>query len=175
MAMFSHRRRRPGTLWRIVAGIATLTVVVAFSIAPVPPAMADEARLRLDGAAVSDLGADLRVLAVGAQADDPGSADGAVSFVHVAPGGVSHFVGAVTCLRQNDLGQVQLSGQVLDGVTAGGVVLTGKDFFFTLVAGDGPQAFSLPAFADAGVRGGCSGGGAQRVAVTHGGVLVNPR
>jgi hypothetical protein len=128
----------------------------------------------LTGAAVSDLGADLRVLAVGAQADDPGSADGVVSFVHVSPGGVSHFVGAVTCLRQDDVGQVQLSGQVLEGVTAAGAVLTGKDFFFTLVVGDGPQAFSLPAFADADVRGGCSSGGAQRVAVTHGGVSVSP-
>jgi len=144
-------------------------MVLAFAVAPASAAWADGAGLRIDGAGISYVGADLRVLAVDARSDTSGPADGTVSFVHVAPTGVSRFVGTVTCLNHDDAGQVQLSGQVLEGVTAAGAVLTGRDFFFTLLVGDGPQAFSLPGFADAGARGGCSGGSAQRVPVTYGG------
>jgi len=152
--------------------IYALVAVVTFSFAPVAAAWAGEAPLRLDGAGVSHLEADLRVLTVGAEADDPGSADGIMTFVHVAPAGVSRFVGAVTCLAIDDGGKVQLSGSVLDGVTAAGVELTGKDFLFTLVVNEGPQSFSLPAFADAGVRGRCSGGSPNRVATDYGGFVL---
>jgi len=146
-------------------------MVVAFAVAPTSAAWADGAGLRLDGAGISYVGTDLRVLAVDARSDSSGRADGTVSFVHVAPAGVSRLVGTVTCLSHDDAGRVQLSGQVLDGVTAAGAVLTGKDFFFTLLDGDGPQAFSLPGFAESGARGGCSGGNAQWVPVTYGGFL----
>lgn len=157
-------RRAQVSVWAVLT-------VVAFSAAPASAVWADGAGLRLDGAGVSYVGADLRVLAVDARSDSSGPAEGTVSFVHVAPAGVSRFVGTVTCLSQDDTGQVQFSGQVLEGVTAAGAVLTGKDFFFTLLVGDEPQAFSLPGFADAGARGGCSGGSAQRVPVTYGGYL----
>lgn len=153
--------------------IYALVAVITFSVAPVAAAWAGDAPLRLDGAGVSQLGADLRVLTVGAEADDPGSADGIVPFVHVAPVGVSRFVGAVTCLAMDDGSKVQLSGSVLDGVTAAGVVLTGKDFLFTLEVNEGAQSFSLPAFADAGVRGRCSGGSANRVAANYGGFVLD--
>jgi len=154
---------------RALGTVCAVLTVVAFSVAPASAVWAGGAGLRLDRAGISYVGADLRVLAVDARSDSSGPADGTVSFVHVAPAGVSRFVGTVTCLSHDDVGQVQLSGQVLEGVTASGVVLTGRDFFFTLLVGEGPQAFSLPGFADAGTRGGCSGGNAQRVPVTYGG------
>lgn len=152
--------------------VAATKAIATLSAGPSAATWADSAGARLDGATVSSIGSDLRILAVGAQADDSGIASGVTSFVHVAPAGVSRFVGTVACFRQDGGGQVQLSGQVLDGVTAAGVVLTGKDFFFTLEADGGPQAFSLPSFAEAGTRSGCSGGGAQRVAVTAGSFVL---
>jgi len=157
---------------RAIAAACAFLALAALSWGPSAAAWADGAGLRLDGSGVSYVGSDLRILAVDAQADGSGIASGITSFVHVAPAGVSRFVGTVACFRQDGGGQVQLSGQVLDGATAAGVVLTGKDFFFTLAADGGPQAFSLPSFADAGTRSGCSGGSVQRVAVSFGGFVL---
>ncbi len=157
---------------RAIAAACAFLALAALSGGPSAAAWADGAGLRLDGSGVSYVGSDLRILAVDAQADGSGIASGITSFVHVAPAGVSRFVGTVACFRQDGGGQVQLSGQVLDGATAAGVVLTGKDYFFTLEADGGPQAFSLPSFAEAGARSGCSGGGAQRVAIGFGGFVL---
>lgn len=158
---------------RVIAAACVSLAMATLASGPSTAAWADSAGARLDGATVSSIGSDLRILAVDAQADDSGVASGITSFVHVAPAGVSRFVGTVACFRQDGGGQVQLSGQVLDGVTAAGVVLTGKDFFFTVEADGGPQAFSLPSFADAGTRNGCSGGSAQQVTVTVGSFVLS--
>jgi len=156
---------------RAIAAACAFLALAGLSTGPSTAAWADGAGLRLDGSGVSYLGSDLRILSVDAHAD-AGVASGITSFVHVAPAGVSRFVGTVACFRRDGDGEVQFSGQVLDGATAAGVVLTGKDFSFTLEADGRPQAFSLPSFADAGTQGGCSGGSVQRVAVTFGGFVL---
>jgi len=59
----------------------------------------------------------------------------------------------------------QISGTVTRGETAAGVILTGKQYAFTITLGD-TQRFSLPRFAA--TIDPCSGGSPKTVAVTQG-------
>jgi len=124
--------------------------------------------LRIHGAGVSLLTDDTRRLTVEATGDEQAAeAGGAVQFTHLGPAGVSRFRGAIDCVRIGEDGTVQLSGRVLDGLTAAGVVLDGRDYAFTVrTAGD--QAFSLPRFGEPGSIEPCSGGRPETVSVDHG-------
>ncbi len=120
----------------------------------------------LTGTGISRLEQDTRRLTINAEtgtADGP--AEGHLSFAHRAPAGISRFKGDVSCLRVT--GQTaEISGFVTEGLTASGVVLTGKQFAFTIELGD-QQSFSLPRFA-ATIEP-CSGGQTNKVAVTQAG------
>ena len=63
---------------------------------------------------------------------------------------------------------VRLTGRVVTDETEAGVVLSGKDFGFTLGVGASPQMFSLPRFGAPGTLVACSGGQATQVPVTAG-------
>ena len=81
------------------------------------------------------------------------------------PDGISRFKGTVTCLQITGA-VAQISGTVTRGETAAGVILTGKQYAFTITLGD-TQSFSLPRFAPK--IDPCSGGNLTKtVAVTQG-------
>jgi len=61
------------------------------------------------------------------------------------PNGISRFKGTVSCLQITD--GAQISGTVTRGKTAGGVILTGKQYAFHCHARRSPR-FSLTRFAD---------------------------
>ncbi len=118
------------------------------------------------GTVLSRLDPDVRRLSVRAS-DDAGR----VRFVHRGVAGVSRFTGDVTC-AVHDGDVVRLTGRVVTGETAAGVVLSGKDFGFTLDLGARPRTFSLPQFGAPGTLEACSGGQATRVPVTAGHLRV---
>ncbi len=131
-----------------------------------PAAAAAAGGPALFGAGVSRLPGDTRVLAVHAATTDGAVADGRVTFAHrSSANGLSRFSGTVSCLRIVGA-TAQISGTVTRGRTAAGVVLTGKQYAFTLMLGEAPT-FSLPRFADQLVA--CGGGRPETVAVTAGG------
>ncbi len=150
--------RRTGLLrWHVIALLGVLAA----------PALATAAAqdTALSGSGISKLGDDTRRLTVKAgTSDSTGAAEGRVSFAHHSPSGVSRFKGVVSCLRVAG-GVAQLSGTVSEGETASGVVLTGKQFAFTIRL-DGDQSFSLPRFAATVVP--CSDGQPTQVALTGG-------
>ncbi len=113
--------------------------------------------------------ADTRTLTIAATAGSSATpADGFAHFVHGGEAGLSRFHGTVTCLQVGPGGTVQLSGTVLDGATAAGIVIAGQDYAFTLTVGKGQQAFSLPRFAPAGALAPCGGGRPIVVPITQG-------
>ena len=97
------------------------------------PATAQTARPVVAGTVLNHVDPDVRRLSVRAS-DDAGR----VRFVHRGVAGVSRFTGDVTC-AVHDGDVVRLTGRVVTGETAAGVVLSGKDFGFTLGVGAGPQ------------------------------------
>ena len=145
----------------MVAALAMLVVLTGGT-----PATAQRARPVLAGTVLSHLDPDVRRLSVRAS-DDAGR----VRFVHRGVAGVSRFTGDVTC-AVHDGDVVRLTGRVVTGETAAGVVLSGKDFGFTLAVGAGPQTFSLPRFDAPGMLVACSGGQAAQVPVTAGHLRV---
>jgi len=145
----------------MVAALAMLVVLTGGT-----PATAQRARPVVAGTVLSRLDLDVRRLSV--RASDDG---GRVRFVHRGVAGVSRFTGDVTC-AVHDGDVVRLTGRVVTGETAAGVVLSGKDFGFTLAVGAGPQTFSLPRFGDPGTLVACSGGQATQVPVTAGHLRV---
>ena len=148
--------------------LARWPVIAVLGVLATPALAAGAAQdSALKGSGINKLSEDTRRLTVKADATAvTGAAEGRVSFAHHSPIGVSRFKGDVSCLQV--AGSVaQISGRVSDGETASGVVLTGKQFAFTVRLG-GEQAFSLPKFAaDDAVR--CGGGQATQVRVTGGG------
>ncbi len=127
----------------------------------------------IHGTGISRLPEDTRKLTINAQSEGaPTSASGFVQFIHNSPIGVSRFRGTVSCLTIGETGLVQVSGTVLDGVTAAGVVLDGKDYAFTIRAGTSPQTFSLPRFGDPGTLTPCGGGRLEMVTVTQAGFQI---
>lgn len=128
-----------------------------------------QAEIALHGTAISRVAPDTRKLTLHARtAEASAGGHGFVHFTHHSPAGLSRFHGAVTCLRIDAEGVVQLSGRVVRGETAAGVVLAGKDFAFTLDVGSDPQRFSLPRFKDATTLDPCSGGRPVIVPVSQG-------
>lgn len=131
------------------------------------PAVAWAARetQTLSGTGISRLPDDTRRLTVTAKSMSGEAADGLVTFAHDNdPNGISRFKGTVSCLRVT--GSVaEVSGTVTKGQTAGGMILTGRQFAFTVTLGE-PQAFSLPRFAA--TIDPCSGGRPETVAVDQG-------
>ncbi len=154
---FAGSRTRPArhTLLALLCGVLVTPAAAAAAGGPA-----------LFGAGVSRLPGDTRVLVVKAAAADGATAEGRVRFVHHSrANGLSRFAGIVSCLRiVGDTAQI--SGTVTRGRTAAGVVLTGKQYAFTLGLGEAPS-FSLPRFADELVA--CGGGRPETVAVTAGG------
>jgi len=129
------------------------------------PATAQTARPVVAGTVLNHVDPDVRRLSVRAS-DDAGR----VRFMHRGVAGVSRFTGDVTCtVRDGDV--IRLTGRVVTGETAAGVVLSGKDFGFTLGVGPGPQTFSLPRFGAPALVA-CSGGQATQVPVTAGHLRV---
>jgi hypothetical protein len=122
----------------------------------------------LTGTGISRIEPDTRRLTINAEtgtADGP--AEGHLSFAHQAPAGISRFKGDVSCLRV--MGQTaEISGFVTEGLTASGVVLTGKQFAFTIELGN-QQSFSLPRLGTPTMIKPCSGGRTDKVAVTQAG------
>ncbi|HSH77543.1 MAG TPA: hypothetical protein VLA19_03315 [Herpetosiphonaceae bacterium] len=157
---------------RIVAWTLALTAV--FLVLHTAPAFADQpAELQVQGTGTSTLPEDVRSLTLAARATGATTdATGSVTFRHRSPGGLSRFTGTVACVRIDAGGTVRLSGGVVEGVTAPGMVLTGKDFAFTIQTQATPQAFSLPKFADAGTLPACSEGRPELVPVTMGHIRV---
>ncbi len=145
----------------MVAALAMLVVLTSGT-----PATAQTARPVVAGTVLSHLDPDVRRLSVRAS-DDAGR----VRFVHRGVAGVSRFTGDVTC-AVHDGDVVRLTGRVVTGKTAAGVVLSGKDFGFTLGVGAAPQTFSLPRFGAPGTLVACSGGQATQVPVTAGHLRV---
>jgi len=146
----------------IMAAALTLLIVLTGGT----PATAQTARPVVAGTVLSHLDPDVRRLSVRA-----GSDGGRVGFVHRGVAGVSRFTGEVAC-AVHDGDVVRLTGRVVEGETAAGVVLSGKDFGFTLGVGAGPQTFSLPRFGAPGTLVACSGGQATQVPVTAGHLRV---
>ena len=145
--------------------ITTIVAVLLCAFAtPVVAAAADGQRLF--GTGISREPNDTRRLTIKAEPTDGGAADGRVTFQHNNdPNGISRFKGTVTCLQITGA-VAQISGTVTRGETALGVILTGKQYAFTITLGD-TQRFSLPRFADTIVP--CSGGNPTKtVAVTQG-------
>ncbi len=143
------------------------TIVAALLCALAAPAVAAAATdgKKLVGTGISREPNDTRRLTVKAEPADGGSAEGRVSFQHDNdPNGISRFKGTVTCLRITGA-VAQISGTVTRGETAAGVVLTGKQYAFTVSLGD-TQRFSLPRFGDTIAP--CGGGRPETVAVTQG-------
>ncbi len=143
-------------------GLAALVCVLA---APTVT-LAAQGGDTLSGTGISRLDQDTRRLTIKATTSAAdGAAEGRVSFIHHSPSGISRFKADVTCLRL--VGQTaELSGVVTRGETAAGMMLTGRQFAFT-VRLDDPQSFSLPRFAQEVAP--CSGGRPQQVAVTQAG------
>lgn len=138
---------------------ATCLAVALPAVAAGPPVQA------LNGTGISRLPEDVRRLTVSARTAADGTTDGRVSFSHDNdPNGVSAFRGTVSCLVV-DGATARFTGTVTSGETASGVVLTGRQFAFTVQVAE-PQAFSLPRFADTVVP--CSGGRPQTVLVDEG-------
>lgn len=144
--------------------MATLAMLVVLTGRT--PATAQTARPLVVGTVISRVDPDVRRLSVQAR-DDAGR----VRFEHRGVAGVSRFTGHVTC-AVHDGNVVRLTGQVVTGQTAAGVVLSGKDFGFTLGVGTTPQTLSLPKFSAAGTLVACSGGQSTQVPVTAGHVRV---
>lgn len=143
--------------------ITTIVAVLCALATPTVAAAADGQRLF--GSGISREPNDTRRLTIKAEPTSGGAADGRVTFQHDNdPNGVSRFKGTVTCLRITGA-EAQVSGTVTRGRTAGGVVLTGKQYAFTITLGD-TQRFSLPRFAA--TIDPCSGGSTKTVAVTQG-------
>lgn len=155
----------------VYLALAAAIALFFAAIAAAPAKAADETEVF--GTGISQVGQDTRKLTVHAEtAGAATSAAGFVQFNHLSPNGLSRFRGSVTCLSVDETGTVQISGSVLKGITASGVVLTGKDYAFTIQTDSSPQAFSLPGFADAGTLAPCSGGRPELVPVTQGGFKV---
>ena len=144
----------------MVAALAMLVVLTGGT-----PATAQTARPVVAGTVLSHLDPDVRRLSVRAS-----DGAGRVRFVHRGVAGVSRFTGDVTC-AVHDGDVVRLTGRVVTGETAAGVVLSGKDFGFTLGVGAGSSTFSLPRFGAPGLAA-CSGGQATQVPVTAGHLRV---
>jgi len=144
-----------------------MTIVAALLCALATPTVAAAADgERLFGTGISREPKDTRRLTIQAEPTDGGAADGRVTFQHNNdPNGVSRFKGTVTCLQITGA-TTQISGTVTRGETAAGVILTGKQYAFTITLGD-TQRFSLPRFAA--TIDPCSGGNPTKaVAVTQG-------
>jgi hypothetical protein len=126
---------------------------------------------RISGAGISKVGRDTRKLTANAQAT-PGStaATGTVQFIHNSPAGLARFRGSITCLSVSG-GTVQLSGKIEKGETAGGGLLDGKSFAFTIGTSGGQQTFSLPTVGDTVAP--CSGGRSETVPVTEDGFKIS--
>ncbi len=159
---------------RIVAW--TLAVTAVFLVLRTAPAFAAQpVEVQVQGTGTSTLPEDTRTLTLAARTTEAATdATGSVSFRHRSPGGLSRFSGTVACLRIDVGGTIHLSGRVGEGVTASGMVLTGKDFAFTIQTQATPQAFSLPSFSDAGTLPPCSEGRPELVSVTQGQIRVGP-
>jgi hypothetical protein len=143
------------------------TVLAAASAAP--GALQAQGGARISGAGISKVGRDTRKLTVTAQAPAGSTAaSGTIQFIHNSPAGLSRFRGTITCLSIAG-GTAQLSGVIEKGETATGALLDGKNYAFTISSGTSPQTFSLPTVGEAGAVGPCSGGSAQKVAVTEDG------
>ncbi len=141
------------------------TIVAALLCALATPVVAAADGQRLFGTGISREPNDTRRLTIKAEPTDGGAADGRVTFQHDNdPKGISRFKGTVTCLKITDA-VAQISGTVTRGETAAGVILTGKQYTFTITLGD-TQRFSLPRFAA--TIDPCSGGSPKIVAVTQG-------
>lgn len=131
------------------------------------------AMVAVHGTGISRLPDDTRKLTLNAQtAAVPTAATGFAHFTHQSPTGLSRFRGSVTCLSVNATGSVQISGIVLNGVTAAGVVLTGKAYAFTIDTHHIDDMFSLPKFGDPDTFIPCSGGREVMVPVTEAGFTV---
>ncbi len=122
----------------------------------------------ISGAAVSSLPEDQRRLSVEGRLAVDGTASGRLSFTHHSPSGLSHFTARVMCLEFVD-GRTEVSGTIIKGETAAGVVLDGKPVAFTLDT-EGAQNFSLPQLGPGAVD--CGGGRAETVPVTQAGFHV---
>lgn len=131
------------------SALAAVGIVVAVTLVGVAPAGADP--VVVYGSVVSVVEPDTRRVTVAATYDG-----GVVRFRHWAPAGLSSFVATVSCLAEQG-GVVFLTGEVVRGKTAAGVVLDGRDFGMTLVPGAEPQRFSLPRFGPPGTLAPCSG------------------
>lgn len=142
------------------------TLAAAATVAAAAPAVTAAPPVQaLSGTGISRLPDDVRRLTVSARTGSDGTSDGRVSFSHDNdPNGVSQFRGTVSCLVV-DGATARFTGTVTSGETASGVVLTGRQFAFTVEL-EGPQAFSLPRFADTVEP--CSGGRPQTVLVDDG-------
>jgi len=142
------------------------TIVAALLFALATPAVAAAADgERLFGTGISREPNDTRRLTIQAEPTDGGTPEGRVSFQHDNdPDGISRFRGTVTCVRITGA-VAQISGTVTRGETAAGVILTGKQYAFTIKLGD-TQRFLLPRFAA--TIDPCSGGRPESVAVTQG-------
>jgi hypothetical protein len=135
---------------------------------------APKAHLALHGTGISRLQEDTRKLTVHAQtAGVAREASGFVHFTHQSPSGLSRFRGSITCLSIAADGTAQITGSVLNGVTAAGVVLAGKDYAFTIQTSTNPQTFTLPTFAASGALQPCSGSTRILVPVTQAGFKVD--
>ncbi len=145
----------------MVAALAMLVVLIGGI-----PATARAARPLVAGTVLSRVDPDVRRLSVRASHDA-----GRVRFVHRGVAGVSRFTGKVAC-AVHDGDVIRLTGRVVTGETAAGVVLSGKDFGFTLGVGVEPQTFSLPRFDAPGKLVACSGGQTTQVPVTAGQLRV---
>ncbi len=159
--------RRPSSTSRSAParrGVVALavTALLAPAVAVAKPAQ----QQRLSGTAISRLPDDVRRLKLKATTTPTGTSDGRVSFVHRNdPNGVSRFKGTVTCLRIAD-GVARVTGTVTRGRTASGMVLTGRQYAFTIHPGE-PSSFSLPRFAETVEP--CSDGRPETVKVDRGG------
>jgi len=143
--------------------ITTIVAALLCALATTTVAAAADGQ-RLFGTGISREPSDTRRLTIKAEPTDGGAADGRVTFQHDSPNGISRFKGTVTCLKITDE-VAQISGTVTRGETAAGVVLTGRQYTFTITLGD-TQSFSLPRFAPK--IDPCSGGRPDTVAVTQG-------
>ena len=152
------------------AGLVLGAIILTAGSRPTP-ALHAQGGARITGAGISKVGRDTRKLTASAQST-PGSnaATGTVQFIHNSPAGLSVFRGTITCLSVSG-GTVQISGLIEKGETAGGGLLDGKSYAFTITTGGGRQAFSLPTVADAVAP--CSGGRSETVPVTEDGFKIS--
>ncbi len=131
---------------------------------------------QVHGTGISSLPGDTRKLTVNAQtAGGAPATTGFVHFTHQGPTGLSRFRSSVTCLSVDATGSVQISGIVLTGVTAAGIVLAGKAYAFTIDTQQPGHVFLLPKFGDPETFAPCSGGREISATVTEAGFMVEQR